>query len=122
VVDIRTPQTVRFRFQNNSEGVNLMAGIHLFTLSQECIFDVCTRPGIYKKGIIEGECVIPGNFLNNGSYYISIIFVKDTSHEIFYFEECLYFDVEDYREGLKWFGKWMGYVRPQFPFTLKPVQ
>jgi lipopolysaccharide transport system ATP-binding protein len=121
MVDIRTPITVRFKFENKKDGINLMTGIHLFTIAQECIFDVCTRPGFYDKGVLEGECVIPGNLLNDGSYYISIIFVRDTHDKLYYFEECLYFDVEDYREGMKWFGKWMGYVRPQLPFTLRPA-
>ena len=121
-IDVRTPITVRFRIHNNAGSINLMAGVHLFTLSDECIFDVCTAPDDYKKGIIEGECKIPGNFLNDGSYYISLIFVKDTAESIFYFQECLHFEVEDYREGIKWFGKWMGYVRPKFPFSLKSIE
>lgn len=119
VVDIRTPILVRFKIQNYCDGIELMAGLHLFTLSDECIFDVCTKSDFYGQGIIEGECSIPGNLLNDGSYYISLIFVKDTSQELFYFEECLHFDVEDYRGEIKWFGKWMGSVRPQLPFTLK---
>ncbi|HUQ96868.1 MAG TPA: ABC transporter ATP-binding protein, partial [Chitinophagaceae bacterium] len=121
-VDIRTPLTVTFRFYNSEKGINLMTGLHLFTVAGECIFDVATAPAEYDEGIIEGTCTIPGNFLNDGSYYFSIIFVKDSSQELFYLEECLYFDVDDYREGLNWYGKWMGYVRPQFPFALTPVQ
>src|SRR5690606_22632093 len=93
-VDIRTPITVKFRFHNLSKEVNLAVGIHLFTLGGECIFDVSHPPAIYRKGILEGECTIPGNFLNDGSYYVSIIMVKDTSQPLFYFEECLFFDVE----------------------------
>jgi lipopolysaccharide transport system ATP-binding protein len=99
-----------------------MTGLHLFTLTGECIFDVCCAPSEYDAGILEGECTIPGNFLNDGSYYFSIIFVRDSSQQLFYLEECLFFDVEDYREGLNWYGKWMGYVRPQFPFTLAPAK
>lgn len=120
-LDIRTPITVRFRFLNLSREVNLAAGVHLFTLGGECIFDVSHQPAVYRKGVLEGECTIPGDFLNDGSYYISIIMVKDTSQPLFYFEECLFFDVEDYRENSAWFGKWMGYVRPQFPVTLKQL-
>jgi lipopolysaccharide transport system ATP-binding protein len=119
-IDIRTPLTIRFRFYNAGHQINLVTGLVLFTLSGECIFDVCCKPAIYKEGIIEGECQIPGNFLNNGSYYFSISFVKDTTHRLFYFEECLAFDVEDYRENTNWYGRWLGYVRPQFPFTLQP--
>ena len=118
-IDIRTPLTVKFRFHNFSEQAIFSTGLHLFTLSGECIFDVCCNPAVYNEGILEGECTIPGNFLNDGSYYFSIIFMKDTSQSLFYFEECLHFDMEDYRENTNWFGKWQGVVRPHFPFKLK---
>lgn len=121
-VDIRTALTVRFRFYNAGHNINLVTGLVLFTLSGECIFDVCGTPAEYGEGMLEGECRIPGHFLNNGSYYFSISFVKDTTQRLFYFEECLTFEVEDYRENTHWYGKWLGYVRPQFPFTLQPVK
>ena len=111
---------VKFVFENYTDDINLVAGLHLFTLAGECVFDVSTSPKIFKKGMMEGECSIPGNFLNDGSYYFSIIFVKNTSEPLFYLEECLHFDMEDYRNETSWFGKWMGYVRPQFPFNLNP--
>ena len=121
-IDVRTPLTVRFRFHNYSKQINLTTGLHLFTLSGECIFDVVCSPAIYDEGILEGECSIPGNFLNDGSYYFSIVFLKDTSQTLYYLEECLHFDMEDFRENTNWFGKWPGYVRPQFPFKLKPCK
>lgn len=117
-IDIRTPLTLNFEFTNCVEGIDLVTGIHLFTLTGECIFDVSSKPRRYTAGIMRGTCTIPGNFLNDGSYYISIIFVRDTSVELFYLHECLSFDVEDYRENMNWYGKWMGYVRPDFPVTL----
>jgi lipopolysaccharide transport system ATP-binding protein len=120
-IDIRTPLTLNFEFRNYLEGINLVTGIHLFTMSGECIFDVSSKPVEYTAGIIKGTCTIPGNFLNDGSYYISIIFIRDTSIEVFYLNECISFDVEDYRENMNWYGKWMGYVRPDFPVTLTPV-
>jgi lipopolysaccharide transport system ATP-binding protein len=120
-IDIRTPLTLNFEFKNHQEGINLVTGIHLFTMSGECIFDVSSKPQEYTAGVIKGTCTIPGNFLNDGSYYISIIFVRDTSVEVFYLNECLSFDVEDYRENMNWYGKWMGYVRPNFPVTLTSV-
>jgi lipopolysaccharide transport system ATP-binding protein len=121
-IDIRTPLTVRFRFYNNSPDITLTTGLHLFTITDECIFDVSSAPAVQEAGLIEATCRIPGNFLNDGAYYFSIIFVKDTSRPLFYFENCLRFDVEDYRENMAWFGKWRGYVRPQFPFQLIQIE
>lgn len=120
-LNITNAITVKFVFHNNTQNVNLVAGLHLFTLSGECVFDVSTVPNIFNEGLMQGECSIPGNFLNDGSYYFSIIFVKNTSEPVYYLEECLYFDMEDYRINTTWFGKWMGYVRPQLPFVLKPA-
>jgi lipopolysaccharide transport system ATP-binding protein len=114
--------TVKFAFINHMEGADLVTGLHLFTLSGECVFDVSTKPSVFEAGLVEGECSIPGNFLNDGSYYFSIIVVKDTSQPVFYLEECLHFDMEDFRENTNWYGKWQGYVRPQFPFTLTSKQ
>ncbi|HEY0677834.1 MAG TPA: ABC transporter ATP-binding protein [Chitinophagaceae bacterium] len=121
-IDIRTGLSVRFRFYNHTDNIMLSTGLHLFTMADECIFDVCSPSVLHKKGFIEGECLVPGNFLNDGSYYFSIIFVKDTSQPLFYFEQCLRFDVEDYRENMAWYGKWRGYVRPAFTFNLRAAQ
>ncbi|HEY9045384.1 MAG TPA: ABC transporter ATP-binding protein [Ohtaekwangia sp.] len=120
-IDVRTQLTLEFEFWNYEEDIDLVTGIHLFTQSSECIFDVSSKSFRYKKGLIKGKCTIPGNFLNDGSYYISIIFVRDTSVEVFYLNECVSFDVEDYRENIHWYGKWMGYVRPDFPVILTSV-
>lgn len=118
IIDIRTPLTLKFELWNFDAAVNLMAGLHLFTLSDECIFDVPSEPEIYSRGIIKGTCEIPGNFLNDGPYYLSLILTKDTSKMLYYFEKILSFEVEDYRE-LAWYGKWMGHVRPKFNFSME---
>ncbi len=122
ILDVRTPLTVRFRFYNGLDDIPLAVGVHLFTISGECIFDVSNDPIICKKGIVGGECHIPGDFLNDGSYYISLIFVENSSKQVFYYEEGLSFEVADFRENINWYGKWMGYVRPNFPVFLNQLE
>lgn len=121
VLDIRTPLTVKFRFYNASDNIVISSDLLLFTLAGECIFDIPSKPATYKKGFIEGECKIPGNFLNDGSYSFTLHFAKDTSSELFSYEECLMFDIADYRENINWYGKWWGHVRPDFPLLLTPT-
>jgi lipopolysaccharide transport system ATP-binding protein len=120
-IDIRTPLSVRFKFWNLIQEQNICVGLHLFTAGRECVFDISSTPQEYSKGLVEGQCDIPGNFLNDGSYYFSLIFVKDTSVELFYFEECLSVEVQDYRVNMNWYGKWSGYVRPKFPFRMRQL-
>jgi lipopolysaccharide transport system ATP-binding protein len=119
IIDIRTSITVRFKFYNNLN-TKLAVSLCLYTLSDECIFDIVTKPSVYEEGVIVGECTVPGNFLNDGSYYFSIFFLNESLTTLFGLDECLHFDVEDYREGISYYGKWIGYVRPSFPFVLRP--
>lgn len=120
-VDIRTSFIFKVELWNLLNDQDISLGFHVFSYSGECIFDVPSPSYVFKKGVIEGECKIPGNFLNDGSYYISVIIVKDTSVQLFYYEECISFEIADYRENIKWYGKWMGSVRPQFPFPIKQI-
>ena len=121
-LDIRAPLTVKFQFWNMKNDILLSAAILLFSLSGDCIFDLPSPTTMSQRGIIEGECTIPGDFLNDGSYYISLSFLKDTSVPLFTFDECLSFELEDYRGNIQWFGKWWGAVRPKFPFQLKQTE
>ncbi|HUX84336.1 MAG TPA: ABC transporter ATP-binding protein [Chitinophagaceae bacterium] len=121
LIDIRTPLHICFAFTSFSPEINLCIGVHLYTISGDCIFDVSSVPEQCRAGDYEGKCTIPGHFLNDGAYYISLIFVKDTSIPLFCLEECLSFEVEDYRENYAWFGKWMGHVRPAFPVIIRPI-
>ncbi len=118
-LDIRVPLTVKFKFWNLIDDVSLSIGLHLFSYGGECIFDNQSPSMNFEKGLIEGECTIPGNFLNDGSYFISLVINRDTSIQLFYFEECMAFDLEDFRGDIKWYGKWMGAVRPRFPFRIE---
>ena len=104
-----------------SDPGDLIVGLHVFSIGGDCIFDVSSKRAVFEPGLIKGQCRIPGNFLNDGSYYISMVFVKNTTTRIFYFESCLSFDVEDYRDSTAWYGKWIGHVRPEFPVVLQPA-
>jgi lipopolysaccharide transport system ATP-binding protein len=121
-IDVRTPMKLRFEFWNMMDKANLNLSMHLNSLTGECIFNVGTPSQPYGKGLIAGECTIPGFFLNDGSYTISVMVVKDTVTPLFVMEDSLTFDVEDYREGIAWYGKWPGYVRPQFPFRMAMLE
>ncbi|MBO0934774.1 ABC transporter ATP-binding protein [Fibrella aquatilis] len=121
-IDVRTSMRVQFEFWNMMDRANLNLSLHLYSLTGECIFNVGSQSQPYGKGLIQGECVIPGYFLNDGTYTISVMIVKDTVTPLYNMEEGITFDVEDYREGVAWYGKWPGYVRPQFPFRVEALE
>ena len=117
-LDIRTPLTVKFQFWNLGGDTCISVNLVLFSYGGECVFDVPSPAVECANGLVEGECTIPGNFLNDGSYFISLYVVKDTTTSLFDFTECLSFDLADYRGDIKWYGKWWGAVRPLLPFRL----
>jgi lipopolysaccharide transport system ATP-binding protein len=121
-LDIRTPFTVQFEFWHMTEEALLSTNLVLFSNGGECIFDVPSAAVVCQKGVVAGECTIPGNFLNDGAYYISLFVVKDTTTSLYDYENCLSFELEDYRGEIKWYGKWWGAVRPLLPFRLTQAE
>jgi lipopolysaccharide transport system ATP-binding protein len=121
-IDVRTPINFQFEFWNLEEGANLNLSMHLYTFTGECIFNVGTRSEQLSKGVVTGVCEIPGHFLNDGSYVVSMMIVKDTSTIVYNMEEALVFDIEDYRENVTWYGKWPGYIRPQLNFSIRQTE
>ena len=120
LIDIRTALQLELEFWYEPPGVtDLIVGIHLFALGGDCVFDVSSSRTALEKGLVRGSCRIPANFLNDGSYYISIVFVSNTTQRLFYFESCVAFEVADHRENTSWYGKWIGHVRPDFEVTLE---
>jgi lipopolysaccharide transport system ATP-binding protein len=119
VIDVRTPIQIQFEcWYRPDQESELIVSIQLFSSAGDCIFETASEKKKLPGGLISGDCHIPGHFLNDGSYFISIAFLKNFATRLFYFESCLSFDVEDYRENSDWFGKWSGHVRPDFPVTL----
>jgi len=121
-VDVRTPLRVRFEFWNMMDRANLNLSLHLNSMTGEVIFNVGTQSQSFPKGLISAECLIPGHFLNDGTYNVSMMIVKDTVTPLYNMEEGLTFDVADYREGVAWYGKWPGYIRPHLQFHAEMME
>ncbi|MFY7828782.1 MAG: ABC transporter ATP-binding protein [Flectobacillus sp.] len=121
-LDVRTSFKIQIEFWNYIEHANLNISLHVNSLTGECIFNIGTPSLKFEKGIISAECEIPSDFLNDGSYSLSFMIVKDTASVIYNFEEALIFEIEDYREGTVWYGKWPGYVRPKIEFPIMQLE
>jgi lipopolysaccharide transport system ATP-binding protein len=111
-IDVHTPFTAKFELWNFMDDTEINLSFVLFDIKGECIFNIGTKAIKAKKGILSGEVKIPGDLMNDGNYYISLMVVKDRSTSVFYFEELLHFEVVDERGSIMWYGKWPGAVRP----------
>ena len=111
-IDVRTPLKVNIEFWNILETAQLNLSMFLYNMTGECVFNVGSQAKTFSNGLVKGVLEIPANFLNDGSYYISVMIVKDTADPIYFMEDAISFDVADFREGTNWYGKWPGAVRP----------
>jgi lipopolysaccharide transport system ATP-binding protein len=113
VITVESTIDAHFEFQTSCP-LDLNVSLMLFSATGTLIFNVCTNTESLSEGLHTSTLRIPGNFLNDDIYTITLIFVKDTSTHVFRIEDLLTFEVvEEKREG-NWFGKWPGVVRPTF--------
>jgi lipopolysaccharide transport system ATP-binding protein len=111
-IDTTTPLRLEIEYWNFVDNAELNVSIFLYSMTGECILNIGDDAQFYQKGTVKSVCEIPGNFLNDGSYYISVMIVKDRLAPVYFYEDALAFDIIDYREGTDWVGKWPGSVRP----------
>ena len=111
---------IHFEFHYQAEEFGeLMVNLQVFSNAGELIFELASGNYSFRNGVVKGESSIPGGFLNDGLYYISLAFVRNSTTRLFYLESCLSFNVEDYKDsGNIYGGKWGGVVRPSFPLKL----
>lgn len=121
IADVRSSLKIDIEFWNLIDNQNLNISLHIYASTGECIFNVGTEPKLLNKGVVQASLLIPGYFLNDGNYIVSFMIVKDKSIVLFNFEEVFNFEIADYREETTWYGKWPGYVRPQFDFPIQQV-
>jgi lipopolysaccharide transport system ATP-binding protein len=117
-ITVRTPVQMDFEFRCYIDDCNINVNVKLHALSGECIFNLGSPTIKAQKGIMALQSIIPGNLLNNISYYVSLTVVKNNSYPIYDFNHCASFDVEDVREGMSYFGVWPGLTRPQLQTSL----
>jgi lipopolysaccharide transport system ATP-binding protein len=111
-LDTTTPLRLEMEYWNFVPNAELNVSIFLYSMTGECIFNIGDDAKFYEPGVVKSVCEIPGNFLNDGSYYISVMIVRDRLAPVFFFEDAIAFDIIDYREGTDWVGKWPGSIRP----------
>jgi lipopolysaccharide transport system ATP-binding protein len=117
-MDVRNAINLSIEFWNTIDNQNLNISLHVYASTGECIFNISTPVGNFNKGVVQANTQIPANFMNDGSYIISFMIVKDKSIVLHNFEEIFNFEIADYRIDTTWYGKWPGYVRPNFDFPI----
>lgn len=113
LITIQTPVQLDAEFWNYLDEGSIEVNIRLFTINGDCVFDLGSETIEAEKGILSFRSVIPGNLLNNSTYVISLMILKNNTEMICEFPDCTSFKAEDISEGTRYFGPWPGIIRPK---------
>lgn len=111
--------SVEFLF-STKESSRLNVDFRIFNFSGDYLFNVNSLEAINLKGRFLATCLIPGNFLNSGSYYIDMHFFNH-SKPVFEFNKCLSFYIEDKSREMLDYTHAQGIITPQFKIDLNPM-
>lgn len=115
------PASVEVEFWSLAPGAQLHVCWHFITEQQTVAFTSASieeeqsqvgrpmPPGLYRS-----VCHIPGDLLNEGTYHLKLLILRDTSKILFRLDDALTFEVvETGKRPGAWFGREPGAVRPR---------
>ncbi|HEY9827927.1 MAG TPA: ABC transporter ATP-binding protein [Stenomitos sp.] len=112
-ISVLTPIKIEIEYWNFLPNVYLNFSLVLYNKEDICIFNSFSEPEVCAGGLLRGTCYIPGNLLNNDIYRIRLLIVKDSSIPLIDQQDIAAFEVHDITRKGKWYGKWIGAVRPR---------
>lgn len=118
---VESPIKMEFDVWNEVAGALLNFNIYFNTLEGVHIFVAASTPRNCHKGVVRSTVLIPGNFLNDETYRVGFMVVRDASVAIYYNPEVLIFDVHDLPRTTGWHGKWSGVIRPMFEWITQDI-
>jgi lipopolysaccharide transport system ATP-binding protein len=117
-ITVKTPIRLEAAFWNYLPGALLNFSIVLYNIEGIAIFNTGSEARIFPAGLVRGSFVIPADFLNDDTYTVRVLIVKDTSVALLDLSDVLMFEVQDSDRQGNWYGKWIGTVRPKFDWQV----
>jgi lipopolysaccharide transport system ATP-binding protein len=113
LITVHTPVKIEFTYRNYVEGAVYNVSMILNGADDVCAFNTVSDYGPKPAGLIRQTVEIPGDFLNAGSYSVTMMIVVDLSHAIFRTEKVVGFEVNEGKIVGSWYGQTPGVVRPK---------
>lgn len=125
-VGMETSLAVQVEFWNLIPDVRLEVTLHIRTEQQIVAFstnsanDTAWQDCSFPAGLYRSVCHIPGNFLNSGTYRVSLLIVQNSDTVIFRHDDIVSFEVHDFRPRKgHWYGKEPGVLQPLLQWNTK---
>jgi len=95
---------------------------HLFNQNEDHIFNSMSEIMEFEEGKYVINFEIPGGLLNEGSYIIHLNFIENGAKMTLNVINVLTFEVKESAvEGISWYGKWPGIVRPEIKSSVNKI-
>jgi lipopolysaccharide transport system ATP-binding protein len=120
-IDVSSPVNIAFTVVNLSNDPSISIGYDLLDMKGDVIFGSgkFTNCPIGKEVI--ATCKIPSNFLNDGSYTVTIYAHDKNMSTIIFLKDLMTFEVKDVERENAYLGKVNGAVRPSLPWEFKII-
>ena len=126
-IGLETPLRIECHYWNLRGNTHLNLSMHLYNGENVCVFNTSSARDprwhgqSFPVGLFRSVCHIPGSLLNDGTYRVKLMFVKDMSRAVCVFDDVLVFDVHEYDRGSNWHGKIPGVVRPLLEWSTEAI-
>jgi lipopolysaccharide transport system ATP-binding protein len=117
-ITVQTAIELETAFWNYKPDAVLNLSIVIYNIEGVPIFNTGSGARPFPVGLVRGSFVIPGDFLNDDTYTVRVLIVKDTSVILLDLSDVLMFEVQDSDRHGNWYGKWIGTVRPKFDWRV----
>jgi len=115
---VKTAIQLEAAIWNYLPGAVLNFSVVLSNIEGVAIFNTVSIERPFPAGLVRGSFLIPADFLNDDTYTIRLLIVKDTSVVLLDLADLLMLQVHDSERRINWYGKWVGAVRPSFDWEL----
>jgi len=117
-ITVKTAIEVNAAFWNYLPGAFLTLSIVLYNRAGVAIFNTGSGGRNFPEGLVRGSFVIPGDFLNDCIYTIRLLLIQDFGVVLLDLYDLVVFEVHDTERQSRWYGKWIGAVRPTFKWDV----
>jgi lipopolysaccharide transport system ATP-binding protein len=115
---IAEPFDIEVDFANFISGASLHVTVHIHTVEGIHVLTSPAPAQSLERGRVTARCRIPGNLMNDGSYSIHIMIVRDMSVVEVNCTDAIFFELYDAARPMGWYGKWPGVVRPDLEWEV----
>ena len=117
-ITVKTAIELNASFWNYLPGAFLGFSIVLYNRDGVAIFNTGDGGRSLPAGLVRGSFVIPGDFLNDDIYTVRLLLVQDSTVLLDLYD-LIVFEVHDIERQSRWYGKWIGAVRPTFKWEIR---